>query len=44
MFHIKIGKFAQKLIDFVDKLILIEVITQEFASFQALRNDTVDKI
>ena len=39
--RLKIGKLAKKLNDLLSKSIIIDVITNEFASFQALRNDTV---
>jgi len=38
---LKIGKFAKILNDLLSKSIIIDAITNEFASFQALRNDTV---
>ena len=38
---LKFGKMAKKLNDLLIKSIIFDVITNEFASFQALRNDTV---
>ena len=38
------GKFVKKLIDLLSKSIIIDAITNEFASCQALRNDKVDRI
>ncbi len=39
----KFGKMANKLNDLLIKSIIIDVITDEFASCSAVRNDTVGK-
>ena len=41
MVRLKFAKLAKKLNDLLIKSIIIDVITNEFASFQALRNDMV---
>ena len=41
MVRLKFGKLAKKLNDLLIKSIIIDVITDEFASRSAVRNDTV---